>query len=107
MLSHPTHVNTYLLVGAFAVHEKNKSFLKILSGGEYRKCWFLEEWDLIFTFQNLIGLSLLFLSRHAMLLYSIVWLDKKGCEGDLGFEKRESSFEDLVETVNLRYRNYW
>ena len=42
-----------------------------------------------------------------MLLYSIVWLDKKGCEGDLGFEKRESSFEDLVETVNLRYRNYW
>ena len=29
-----------------------------------------------------------------------------GCEGNLGFEKRESSFEDLVETVNLRYRNY-
>ena len=85
---------------------KNKSFLKIPSGGEYRKCWFLEKQDLIFTFQNSIGSSLLFSSCHAMLLYSIVWLDKKGCEGDLGFEKSESSFEDLVETVNLRYRNY-
>ena len=50
--------------------------------------------------------QVLFLSCHAKLLYSIVWLGKKGCEGDLGFEKRESSFEDLVMTVNLRYRNY-
>ena len=26
-----------------------------------------------------------------------------GQKGDLGFEKCESSFEDLVEAVNLRY----
>ena len=27
-----------------------------------------------------------------------------GQKGDLSFEKRASSFEDLVETVSLRYR---
>ena len=41
-----------------------------------------------------------------MLLYSIVGQEKNGSEGNLGFEKRESSFKDLVEIVNLRYRNY-
>ena len=27
-------------------------------------------------------------------------------EGNLGSEMRESSFEDLVKAVNLRYRKY-
>ena len=29
--------------------------------------------------------------------------DKNSNKGDLGFEKHESSFEELVETVNLRW----
>ena len=62
---------------------RNKSFLKILLSGEYKKFWFLESRDWIFAVRNLIA------PEHCVM----------GQKGDLGFEKCEASFKDLVKTV--------
>ena len=88
---------------------RGKSFLEILSSGEYKKnggFWKLETRFSCFETWFIRILSILWvLSRHATLL-SVVWWVKSETFLKVS-KKRKSSFEDLVKTVNLRYRHYW